>query len=218
MARWRTPGFVPVTALAQLLSGERLCTWSVWFGAHYSDFDRVPRALDSAAWSVEHSAMLMAVSPMLKAEYPIVRREYQNQVQVQRGNLIVSGRPDLLGCRPDEILVEDVKTGHWRHEAHIVQVLCYMVLLPVARPVLTGRTIRGRVRYKDGVVEIEPLAPDDPFVAHFWNTVDLIGSTDPPERVPSLWECKRRCVITNRDCPERIDSDEDEAELWPGSV
>lgn len=214
MTTHRSLPTVDVGSLAKILVGDRLCLWSVWFAAHHADFDRVPSDFDGAAWRIAHTAMLRDAAEALNATYPTVRREYQNVLKVRRGNIIVSGRADLVGLDPEEVLVEDVKTGRSHAAAHVAQTKSYMVLAPLIQPVLAGRRIRGRVRYQDGFVEIDPLDPDDPFISLFWDLVDRIGSDTPPERVPSFRECRYSCPVTVADCPDRIEVDDDSDDSW----
>jgi hypothetical protein len=99
--------------------------------------------------------------------------------------------------------VEDCKTGTPRHSDHL-QVLVYMLSLPLVEGPCQGRRCEGRIVYENTVVDVPSAKIDDHLKTLFRNTVLAIGGKEPATKVPSWPEC-RYCDISKADCPQRID-------------
>lgn len=97
----------------------------------------------------------------------------------------------------------DVKTGKPK-DSHVVQVLLYLWMLPLAIPVFRDKQLRGRLVYPNGTQEISAALLTDDFVTRASVLIRLLGARTPGRKVPSVAEC-RFCPISAADCPERIE-------------
>ncbi len=84
-----------------------------------------------------------------------------------------------------------------------MQVLVYMLTLPLATTHCKGLTLEGRITYKDSAVEIPSSKIDDELRKLLKKKIHLVGGVEEPRKVPSWGEC-RFCDISKADCPERI--------------
>ena len=120
----------------------------------------------------------------------------------------MSGQADLLSVAPDgQATVYDVKTGSQK-DSDVAQVMIYMYALPlVAGSPWEGKSLDGRLVYKDGTEKYIPTsAIDDDFREGLHDLIRRIVSDKPARKVPSSAECNW-CDLTDLDCPERVDSD-----------
>ncbi len=101
----------------------------------------------------------------------------------------------------------DVKTGAQR-DTDVAPVLIYIYVLPlVADSPLEDKSLDGRLVYKDGTEKHIPAAAvNDDFREGLHDLIRRVVSEKPARRVPSSAEC-HCCDLTDRDCPERVDSD-----------
>ena len=59
MAQRRSGGpYIWATTLAKLLAGENSCEWAGWFKAHHQHWAKPLSDFDSAAWMLEHTALV----------------------------------------------------------------------------------------------------------------------------------------------------------------
>ena len=116
---------------------------------------------------------------------------------------MLAGKPDLIACKGDEVVVIDTKTGR-SSTAHPVQVMLYMSALPKALERYRGLKLTGQVAYSDHVVDIPAEAVDETFVQRMGQLITRLASDMPARRIPSPGEC-RFCEITPADCPERVE-------------
>ncbi len=202
MATLRDEPYVWVTWITKLMSGEAQCRWAAWFRAHHT-FEKQPSDFDSAAWTARHAELLRATSDGLRAEGWELYLEAQNQFRLKgKEGTTLSGKPDLVALRGDEVKVIDCKTGRPK-TADQMQVLVYMLVLPHTHAACKGRVVDGEVRYHDHAVAIPAAKITDDLREQFRRTMHEVGGTGPPPRVPSWDEC-RYCDITARDCPQRV--------------
>ncbi len=204
MATPRDAPYVWATWITRLMAGEANCEWATWFRAHHT-YDKLPSDFNLAKWTVEHTALLRDHATALRADGYSVFVEEQNAFKIRgQREVTLSGKPDIVALRDNTVTIIDCKTGQPRHSDHI-QVLVYILILPYVRAVWKGRTLHGRVQYKDHAVEIPETAVDTDFRALFRRTMAQVGGDAALPRVPSHAEC-RFCDISRRDCPQRIDA------------
>jgi len=200
----RANPFIWVTWLTKLMAGESQCQWASWFRSHYK-WDKLPSDFDLPKWTVEHNELLHKRKVQLEAEGFTVYTEDQNSFKlVGKTGIEVSGKADIVAIKEGKAYVEDCKTGNPKHSDHM-QVLLYMLALPIATTHCKGLKLEGRIIYKDLVADIPSSKIDDELKELFKKTVLSIGGSEPPIKVPSWGEC-RFCDISKADCPERIDS------------
>jgi len=130
--------------------------------------------------------------------------EGQNSFKLERGGFIISGKPDLIAIDREKnvAIVEDCKSGKPRPE-HAVQVMLYMMLIPMTLPQYSDINLYGTVVYKDGVkdVDITPDMIDKELKNAVWSTVQQItGDESGCHRVQSFYECQF-CDLSDGYCP-----------------
>jgi len=205
MKKERANPYIWVTWLTKLMAGESQCEWSSWFRAHYK-WDKAPGDFDLAKWTTEHNELLHNRRNQLEAEGFIVYIEDQNSFKmIGKTGINVSGKADIVAIKEGEAYVEDCKTGNPKNSDHM-QVMVYMLALPIVTTHCKGLSLDGRIVYKDSIVEIPVFKIDDGLKTLFKNTVLTTGGNKPPKKVPSWGEC-RYCDISKADCSERIDSE-----------
>lgn len=199
----RSNPFIWVSWLSKIMAGEKQCEWACWFRSHYQ-WEKLPSGLDLAKWTANHAELLRARRATLEAEGFTVYVEDQNSFTlIGQTGIEVSGKPDLVALRGNEVYVEDCKTGTPRHSDHF-QVLVYMLSLPHVEGPWKGLKIEGRLIYDHTVVDVPSSKIDADLKELFRKTVQTIGGPEPARKVPSRGEC-RYCDISQADCPERVE-------------
>jgi len=203
MAQRRTEPYIWVTWLTKLLAGESRCEWSAWFRAHHTDYDKLPIDFDLARWTIDHNEMVGERRERLLADGYEVYVEAENAFKrVGRTGIVVSGKPDILAIREGAGFLEDCKTGRPRTSDQL-QVLVYMLLLPIGNPRCAGIDLSGRVVYRSSTVEIPASGLDKAFRTRFVDLVHRVGGDRPLPKAPSWSEC-RWCDIGPADCLYRV--------------
>jgi len=203
MAKRRNEPYIWVTWLTKLLAGESTCEWSAWFRAHHTDYDKLPIDFDLARWTVEHNELVNSRREELVDEGYQVFVEDENAFRrIGQTGIVVSGKPDILAIRDGIGVVEDCKTGRPRTSDQL-QVLVYMLLLPVKNPRCTGVSLSGRLVYRRSSVEVPASGLDDDFRRRFVELVRKVGGQSPLPKHPAWSEC-RWCDIGPADCLYRV--------------
>lgn len=202
MGQPRPAPYVSASWLSKLMAGEDACRWKLWFKAH-NKFEKVPGDLKLAEWTVEHTDMLQARAEELRDEGYEVFVEGQNDFRLEgRNGATLSGKADIVAMRGDDAFVVDCKTGGDKNSDKI-QVLLYMLALPIRTPHCRGRRLRGEVQYRSGVVPIPAEAVDAQLKERLRKYMDIAASSEAPLKTPSYSEC-HFCGLTTGDCPERV--------------
>jgi len=203
MAKRRNEPYIWVTWLTKLLAGESTCEWSAWFRAHHTDYDKLPIDFDLARWTVEHNELVNSRREELVDEGYQVFVEDENAFRrIGQTGIVVSGKPDILAIRDGIGVVEDCKTGRPRTSDQL-QVLVYMLLLPVKNPRCAGVSLSGRLVYRTSSVEVPASGLDDDFRRRFVELVRKVGGQSPLPKHPAWSEC-RWCDIGPADCLYRV--------------
>jgi PD-(D/E)XK nuclease superfamily protein len=210
----RPDPYIYVTWITGLLSGEKHCELAPWLLSHFK-IDRLPSTFNRAAWTAEHTDMVLARAQQLRDEGYDVFIEDQTDFRLYGRAGTLSGKCDLVAVGPEHVLVEDCKTGKQRN-ADFQQVLVYMLALPLlagaknpspmARAV-AGKTIRGAVQYRDFRTEIQPEEFTAERRQRIIDTITRVGAGPRPTPLPSAAEC-RYCDIPGSDCSARIEADD----------
>ena len=144
--------------------------------------------------------------PELQAEGVTVYTEDQNSFRIKgKTGIVVSGKADIVAITEDAAFVEDCKTGDPRTSDNM-QVMIYLLTLPIAVEHCKGRSLEGRIIYKNATVDVSSSKVNDDLKQLFKKTVLTIGGPEPPKKAPSWGEC-HYCDISKTDCPERIDAE-----------
>ena len=203
MAAPRTNPYVWVTWLTKQLAGEDSCRWKLWFRANHT-YDRVPGDFDLARWTADHTQLLSAQAAELRDQGYAVYLEGQNDFRLKGANgATLAGKADIVAVGRTDAVVIDCKTGKERNSDKL-QVLLYMLALPLTAVHCRGRQLRGEVRYRDDGVGVAASSVDDEFRAMVKDAMDLAAAPSAPPRTPSASEC-RYCDVTAADCHDRID-------------
>jgi len=203
MAVRRAEPYIWVTWLTKLLAGESTCEWSAWFRAHHKEYDKLPVSFDLARWTVDHNELVNARREQLLDDGFRVFVEDENAFK-RRGKtgIVVSGKPDILALRDGRGVIEDCKTGRPRTSDQL-QVLVYLLLLPIQNERTSGIALDGRVVYKTGSVDVPGSGLDDAFRDKFVSLVQRVGGEKPLAKTPAWSEC-RWCDIGPADCLYRV--------------
>lgn len=202
MAQPRSGTYVWVSWLTKQMAGEESCRWKLWFKAN-NTFTKMPSDFDLAKWTAEHTQLLHSRAEQLRAQGYEVYLEGQNDFRLQgHSGATLSGKADIVALKDIDACVIDCKTGAERHSDKL-QVLLYMLALPLTVSHCKGRELRGEVQYRDDVVAIAPSAVDEAFRESLKSHMALAASEEAPPKAPSYSEC-RFCDITSADCPERV--------------
>lgn len=203
MAEPRSNPYVWVTWLTKQLAGEDSCRWKLWFRANHT-YGRAPSDFDLARWTADHTQLLNTQADELRDQGYAVYLEGQNEFRLRGGNgATLAGKADIVAIGPRDAVVIDCKTGKERNSDKL-QVLLYMLALPLTVAHCRGHALRGEVRYREAGVGVAAAAVDDEFRAMVKEAMDLAASPLAPLKTPSASEC-RYCDITAADCPDRVD-------------
>ena len=184
MAVLRTDPYIWVTWLTKLLAGESMCEWSAWFRAHHKDYDKLPAEFNVAAWTIDHRELVNARRDQLLDEGYTVHIEDENAFRrIGKTGIAVSGKPDIFAIRDNVGVIEDCKTGRPRTSDQL-QVLVYMLLLPIGNPICENLSLSGRVVYKSSGVDIPIAGLDDIFRERFVEMVIKVGGEKPLPKLP----------------------------------
>ena len=203
MKSLRSEPYIWVTWLTKLLAGESACEWSAWFRAHHKDYDKLPVDFDLAKWTMEHGELVNSRREQLRNDGYDVYVEDENAFRrIGKTGIVVSGKPDILAIRDGQGVIEDCKTGRPRTSDQL-QVLVYMLLLPINNERCRNIALSGRVVYRTSAVDIPMTALDDAFRGRFVELVQRVGGDSPLAKVP-LWSECRWCDIGPADCLYRV--------------
>lgn len=200
----RDSPYIWVTWLTPLLAGSSYCQWAAWFQANFK-FEK--QDSDMSEWRIKHGRLLNRRVQTLEAEGYTVYIEDENKFAIQSRDksVKVAGKADIVAIKGDYVVVEDCKTGK-KKDADLMQVLSYMMLLPLSGgpPHCRKRVFQGRLVYGEEIIDIPSSMVDEDFKASFRETVGFVGAAQPARRVPSESEC-RYCKVSKAYCAERIE-------------
>jgi hypothetical protein len=214
--------FIWPSWITKLVAGECQCEWAAWFKAHHY-YDKKPSDFNLASWTIQHNELLHQRRDGLERLGYEVYLEDQNSFKVDisakregKPDLVftISGKADIIaigemedlsGKMNPSYLVEDCKTGSPKTSDH-VQVVMYMIFIPMAMDKFKDTKFSGCIVYKLGIpnMDITPeQAQDESLKRIIWDVIKKIaGDESGCRKYPSYNECKR-CDITKADCPER---------------
>ncbi|MGB3510230.1 MAG: PD-(D/E)XK nuclease family protein [Microcoleaceae cyanobacterium] len=198
----RIKQFIWVTWLAKVLAEEIKCIYSIQQISNYQ-FPKQPNNYDST----EHDEKVIQRAITLEEQDFTVYVEQQNSFKVNGKiyDVCVSGRPDIVAVKDEWVIVEDIKTGK-RKNSHKMQVLLYMLLLPLAletQDICQKQIPHGRLIYPDGIVEIPAWQVDRKFRQRLREAIAIIANSKSLNPKPSPWEC-RYCQIPHEYCQAKM--------------
>lgn len=206
MKQKRDKVYIWVTWLTKLISGEQQCEFQSWFKAHFKHDKISTGNFSLTKWSIQHNQLVHKCRDELEKEGYVVKTEDQNSFKFKLPDgSMVSGKADLVAISdkiPNKVI--DCKTGQQRNSDQ-VQVLFYMIFLPICIEEYADVSFDGIVRYKDDTeIPIFKVDIDDVLKEVVWDLIKKVSGDEPLRKVPSYNECSY-CDISKKDCPERID-------------
>jgi len=207
MAEKRDKPYIWCTWLTKLIAGESQCEWASWFKAHFKSEKSSSTQFNLVKWTINHNNLLHKRRDELERLGYKVLIEDQNsfKVEVPETNITVSGKADIVGLNAEKdgrCIVVDCKTGRAKN-SDLVQVMLYLICLPLAHPQYKDTTFNGQVVYNDNLVPVDWSDIDDFLKEVVWDLVKRVGGDTPCRKVPSSGECKW-CDISKADCPQRM--------------
>lgn len=208
MKQERDTPYIWVTWVTKIITGEQQCEFVAWLKAHYK-LDKASSTFNSRQWNIDHTQLLRTRRDEMEKKGYEVRLEDQNSFKMHLGDALLSGKADLVSLvrDPDGIIlrgiVDDCKTGRPK-DSDQVQVMLYMLSLPVSVIEYAGHKFDGNVVYKDHVVPIAWEEIDSNFRDIVRDLLTRIKSDKPCKKVPSYNECKW-CDVLKVDCPEKVE-------------
>mgnify|MGYP001170398126 FL=1 len=200
----RQSPYIWFTWLTKLLAGEAQCEWASWFKAHHK-YDKLPSDFNLTQWTAEHNQMLQERAQFYRDMGYTVYTEDQNSFMLEGENgEILSGKADIVANRGSDAIVEDCKTGQPRNSDQM-QVLIYMLVLPLSVQHCAGLQLDGLIKYKNDEVVIKNERIDQMLKDMLKNLIHKISSDTKPDQVPCYGEC-RYCDISKQDCTVRVET------------
>jgi len=211
MAEKRDKPYIYITWLSKLIAGESQCEWASWFKAHFKSEKSSSTQFNLVKWTINHNNLLHKRRDQLEKLGYVVMIEDQNsfRVSVSGTDIIVSGKADVVGFPKgifDKGIIDDCKTGRAKN-SDLVQVMLYLMFLPLAVEKYKDTIFDGQVIYRDSIVPVNWEDVDDDLKEVVWDLVKRVGGAAPCRKVPSYGECKW-CDISKEDCPERLSNNE----------
>jgi len=201
----RDSAFIWVTWAASYLAGTAHCYYSAWLRAHYQNVDLVKSDFDQAAWIMNHSEMVNTTRLNRENEGWKVKLEDQNKFIVEgNSGTKLSGKPDIVSVKDNEVVVIDCKTGKPR-VSDVSQVQIYIFALE-RKAEYKGKKFRGELHYKDHVLVVPGESVNNVFKGRLFQTLSTLSSLEQVGKTPSFDECKF-CPISHSECEERISID-----------
>ena len=173
----QTP-YIWVTWLTKLLAGESQCDWASWFKAH-NKYDKLPSDFNLTQWTADHNQMLLERAQYYRDAGYSVFIEDQNSFMLEgEDGAILSGKADIVAINGTKAIVEDCKTGQPRNSDQM-QVLIYMLVLPLACAHCSELELDGIVKYKNDAVFIKNNRVDESLKSVLRNIINKITKLSP---------------------------------------
>ena len=207
MPALRTTGpYIHPSWLPRLLVGMDHCEHKVRFQAHHDDrtWTKVASDFDSVAYNLRHTDLMKRCAREYEERGYRVTLESLNSFWLSRAGATISGRIDLVATRDQELLIIDAKAAK-PSEAHVVQVMLYMMFLQLQDTLAQGKTVTGDVYYgEDHTVVLAAGAAGQEFRELVEGLIGRLTAKTSPRTVPSASEC-RFCPIGKEYCPQRVE-------------
>ncbi|MEB3290406.1 MAG: PD-(D/E)XK nuclease family protein [Leptolyngbya sp.] len=185
----RSEPYIHPSWLAKYLSGDRQCLYAMYGQANYK-LPKPDSDFDLEGYKLQHQEALDAYAVQLRQEGYTVHTEDVNAFKLtSRIGAVISGQPDIIAIRDDEVLVVDIKTGR-KASKDIAQVKVYMAMIPAVKVHGITAVPVGRLVYNDEEFDIEPENVTTEFKARVATLIHPVGEAEPPAPVPSAGECR----------------------------
>lgn len=189
------------TSVAKVMVGEQPCFLSVWAKPHLGfakPMESPEKQAQMAAWKVRHAELLDREAAKARAEGWRVSKEQFFRVKGQVAQ--IAGKVDLILQAPERRpTIVDAKGGEPR-DSDVIQVLIYMVMLPIAWGA-PSMVFNGEVRYATQTVPVTPQQAAA-FKPKLGEMMRRLGNPERPVAAPSRDAC-RFCTVPAEVCAER---------------
>ena len=134
--------------LPRILFGMDRCEWEAWFQAHHDGrtWQKLDSGLNQVRYNIIHTEIIRRCAEELELRGFAVAVEHQNDFKVTLQGATISGRPDRVATRNDEAVIVDAKAAQCG-QAHEIQVMLYMMFLPLADRLYSDLKITVEVYY-----------------------------------------------------------------------
>jgi CRISPR/Cas system-associated exonuclease Cas4 (RecB family) len=185
----RSEPYIHPSWLAKYLSGDRQCLYAMYGQANYK-LPKPDSDFDLEGYKLQHQEALDTYAEQLRQEGYTVHTEDVNAFKLtSRIGAVISGQPDIIAIRGDEVLVVDIKTGR-KASKDIAQVKVYMAIIPAVKVHGITTVPMGRLVYSDEEFDIEPENVTPEFKARVATLIHPVGEDTPPAPTPSAGECR----------------------------
>lgn len=185
----RNEPYIHPSWLAKYLSGDRQCLYAMYGQANYK-LPKPDSDFDLETYKLQHQEALDAYADQLRQAGYTVHTEDANEFKLRsRIGAVISGQPDIIAIRDDEVLVVDIKTGR-KAAKDIAQVKIYMSIIPAVKVHGIKTVPTGRLVYSDDEFDIEPENVTTEFKARIATLIQPVGEDEPPAPTPSSGECR----------------------------
>ena len=172
--------FIWPSWLCKLAVNEDQCFWRYYIKSHFK-FETQSSDFSLTTWNIKHAELVRARKDTLEKLGFEVFTEDQNSFKLEvvpfkqqpvggcsytKYNIVnpfvISGKPDIIALGKEEnmtgemvsiALIEDIKSGKPK-TSHSVQVLLYMLLVPMALSRYKDMNFSGTVVYKPGIKDV----------------------------------------------------------------
>ena len=216
--------------LCKLAVNDDQCFWRYWIKSRYK-FDDQSSDFSLVTWNLLHAELVRSRRNALEKLGFKVLTEDQCSLKLEvvplkdqppggtkytkyniRDRFLISGKPDIIAFGNEEnmtgetipvALIEDAKSGKPK-SSHSVQVLLYMLILPMALSEYKNMKFSGTVIYKPGIKDVEiphEALENTEIMDVLWGVMkQLAGPEENCHRVPSNFECEY-CDLPDGCCP-----------------
>ena len=181
--------------LAKYIAGDRQCLYAMYGQANYK-LPKPDSDFDIEGYKLRHQEALDSYAEGLRQTGYTVHTEDVNAFRlISQIGAVISGQPDIIAIKGEEVLVVDIKTGKPASK-DIAQVKLYMAVIPAVK-VHGIKTIPiGRLVYNNEPYDIEPEDVSSEFKTRVATLIRPVSEDSPPVPVPSAGEC-RWCPISH---------------------
>lgn len=191
----RDEPYIHPSWLAKYISGDRQCSYAMYGQANYK-LPKPDSNFDIEGYKLRHQEALDVHAEELRQAGYTVHTEDVNAFKLtSRIGAVISGQPDIVAIRGEEVLIVDIKTGKPASK-DIAQVKLYMAIVPAVKVHGIETVPMGRLVYNGEPHDIEPEDVTPEFKTRVAMLIQPVGAEEPPAPVPSAGEC-RWCPISH---------------------
>ncbi len=207
----RDSGFVWVTWISKLISGDAKCYYGPWLRANYH-IDSLIES-DFSEWQKEHDEVVKDRYKKYSNEDYTVSLSHKNDIALKnKSDNILRAKPDIIAIKKDTIIFEDVR-HHKYKDYNIINLMIYLLSCKDHFRFRLYNECFGIIWTPNENKKITMVDISDKFKENLSDKFHILTSDTQLDATPSPEEC-RYCRIPKRLCDKRIgDSTNDDAIL-----